>query len=82
MAAAQVAFVRQADLDRHVLLSLEVSHGYRHFRHRGGLISVTGALLGAPAYYRVDEGIDFGIWRVDELWEAIVLTLIEIPLFS
>lgn len=43
------------------------------------LISVTGALLGAPAYYWVDEGIDFGIWQVDELWEAIILTLIGIP---
>ena len=43
------------------------------------LISVTGALLGAPAYYWVDVGIDFGIWQVDELWEAIILTLIGIP---
>ena len=43
------------------------------------LISVTGSLLGAPAYYWVDEGIDFGIWRIDELWEAIILTLIGIP---
>ena len=43
------------------------------------LISVTGSLLGAPAYYWVDDGIDFGIWQVDELWEAIILTLIGIP---
>ena len=43
------------------------------------LISVTGALLGAPAYYWVDEGIDFGTWQVDELWEAIILTLIGVP---
>ena len=42
------------------------------------LISVTGALLGAPAYYWVDEGIDFGIWQVDKLWKAIILTLIGI----
>ena len=43
------------------------------------LISITAGLLGAPAYYWVDEGIDFGIWQVDELWEAIILTLIGIP---
>ena len=42
------------------------------------LISVTGALLGAPAYYWVDEGIDFGIWQVNELWEVIILTRIGI----
>ena len=43
------------------------------------LISVTGSLIGAPAYYWVDEGIDFGIWQIDELWEAVILTLIGIP---
>lgn len=43
------------------------------------LISVTGFLLGAPAYYWVDDGIDFGIWQVDVLWEALVLTLAGIP---
>ena len=45
------------------------------------LISVTGSLLGAPAYYWVDEGIDLGIWQVDVLWEAILLTLAGIPAF-
>ena len=43
------------------------------------LISVTGSLLGAPEYYWVDEGIDVGIWQIDELWEAVILTLVGIP---
>ena len=43
------------------------------------LISVTGALLGAPAYYWVDAGIEFGIWQVDELWEALIMTVAGIP---
>ena len=42
-------------------------------------VSVTAALLGAPFYYWVDDGIDFGIWQVDELWEALILTLAGIP---
>ena len=45
------------------------------------LISVVGSLLGAPAYYWVDEGIEFGIWQVDELWEALILTAVGIPAF-
>ena len=44
------------------------------------LVAVTGALLGAPFYYWVDDGIDFGIWRVDAMWEALILTIIGIPL--
>ncbi len=44
------------------------------------LVSVTGALLGAPFYYWVDDGIDFGIWQVDVVWEALILTLAGIPL--
>ncbi len=44
------------------------------------MISVTFALLGAPAYYWVGEGIELGIWQVDMLWEALILTLIGIPL--
>ena len=44
------------------------------------LVSVTGALLGAPFYYWVDDGIDFGIWQVDVVWEALLLTLAGIPL--
>ena len=43
------------------------------------LVVVTGALLSAPAYYWVDDAIDVGFWQVDELWEAIVRTLIGIP---
>ena len=43
------------------------------------LVSVTAALLGAPFYYWVDDGIDLGVWQVDELWEALILTLIGIP---
>jgi len=43
------------------------------------MVAITGALLGAPFYYWVDDGIDIGFWRVDELWEAIILTVIGIP---
>ncbi len=45
------------------------------------LISVVASMLGAPAYYWVDEGIEFGIWQVDELWEALILTAAGIPAF-
>ena len=44
------------------------------------LVAVTGALLGAPSYYWVDDGIDLGIWQVDALWEALILMLPGIPL--
>ena len=44
------------------------------------LISVTFALMSAPLYYWVDDGIDIGIWRVDMLWEALILTLASIPI--
>ncbi|MCH8185522.1 MAG: sensor domain-containing protein [Chloroflexi bacterium] len=44
------------------------------------LVSVTGALLGAPFYYWVDDGIDLGTWQVDVVWEALLLTLAGIPL--
>ena len=44
------------------------------------LVSVTGALVGAPFYYWVDDGIDLGIWQVDVVWEALILTLAGIPL--
>ena len=43
------------------------------------LVSLTAGLLGAPFYYWVDDGIDLGIWQVDVLWEALVLTLAGIP---
>jgi hypothetical protein len=43
------------------------------------LTSVTSALLGAPAYYWVDDRIELGIWQVDALWEAVILTLVGIP---
>jgi|TARA_B100001971_G_scaffold47454_1_gene42446 hypothetical protein len=45
------------------------------------LISVVGSLLGAPAYCWVDEGIEFGIWKADELREALILTAAGIPAF-
>ena len=44
------------------------------------LVSVTAALLGAPFYYWVDDGADFGIWQVDAMWEALILTLAGIPM--
>ncbi len=43
------------------------------------LVSVTVALLGAPFYYWVGDGIDLGVRQVDELWEALILTLLGIP---
>ena len=43
------------------------------------LVSFTVALLGAPFYFWVDDGIDMGIWQVDTLWEALILTVIGIP---
>ena len=46
------------------------------------LVAFTGALLGAPFYFSVDDGIDMGIWQVDALWEALILTIIGIPLAS
>ena len=46
------------------------------------LVALTGALLGAPFYFSVDDGIDIGIWQVDVLWEALILTIIGIPLVS
>jgi hypothetical protein len=44
------------------------------------LVSVTGAYIGAPFYYWVGDGADPGFWRIDELWEALVLTSVGIPL--
>ena len=44
------------------------------------LISVTFSLVGAPFYYWVDDGIDIGIWRVEVLWEALILTLAGIAM--
>lgn len=44
------------------------------------LISVTFSPLGAPLYYWVDDGIDMSIWRVDVLWEALILTLADIAM--
>lgn len=43
------------------------------------LTSVTAALLGAPFYYWAGDGIEFGIWQVDELWEALILMLVGFP---
>ncbi len=43
------------------------------------LASLTAALLGAPFYYWVGDGTDFGIWQVDELWEALILMLAGVP---
>ena len=43
------------------------------------LASLTAGLLGAPFYYWVGDGIDFGIWQVDELWEALILMLAGVP---
>ena len=42
------------------------------------LVPVTAALLGAPFYY-ADDRIELGFWRIDELWEALVLMVIGVP---
>ena len=44
------------------------------------LLSVSVAFIGAPTYYWAGDGIDFGAWQIDELWEALVLTAIGVPL--
>jgi hypothetical protein len=44
------------------------------------LIAVTLAFLGAPTYYWVDDGIDTGIWQIDSLPEAFVLTVLGVPM--
>ena len=81
MAAAQVAPFRPADLDRDNLPAAEIPHKRRFFIIAVVLISVVGSLLGAPAYYWVDEGIEFGIWKVNQLWEALILTAAGTPAF-
>lgn len=43
------------------------------------LVSVTAALLGAPFFYGIGDGTDFGFWEIDELWEALVLMLAGVP---
>lgn len=43
------------------------------------LTAVSFSLMGAPFYYWVDDGIDMGIWQIDTLWEALILTLIGVP---
>ena len=44
------------------------------------LVSVSFSFLGAPFYYwAVDDGLDIGIWQVDELWEAALVMLLGIP---
>ena len=61
-------------------LLLKFPVGIASFTVAVTLISVTFALLGAPLYYGVDDGLDMGIWQVDMLWEALILMLIGIPL--
>jgi len=43
------------------------------------LIAVTGALLTAPFFYtRAD--MNWSVWTIDTLWEAMILSLIGIPM--
>ena len=66
---------------RHDLyLFLKFPLGIASFTIAVTLISVTIALVGAPLYYWVDDGIDMGIWRVDVLWEALILALAGIAM--
>ena len=62
-----------------VYLFLRFPTGIASFVLAVVLISVAGSLLGAPAYFWVDEGIELGVWQVDVLWEAIVLSIVGIP---
>ncbi len=43
-------------------------------------ISVSFGFLSAPLYYWVGDGLDFGGWQVDVLWEALLLTIAGIPM--
>ena len=61
-------------------LLLKFPVGIASFTIAVTLISVTFSLLGAPFYYWVDDGLDMGIWQVDMLWEALILTLAGIPM--
>ena len=61
-------------------LFLKFPVGIASFTLAVTLISVTFSLLGAPFYYWVDDGLDVGIWQVDMLWEALILTLAGIPM--
>ena len=61
-------------------LFLKFPAGIASFTIAVTLISVTFSLLGAPFYYWVDDGLDMGIWQVDMLWEALILTLAGIPM--
>ena len=44
------------------------------------LVSVSLGFAAAPLYYWAGDGINFGVWRIDELWEAVSLMAIGIPL--
>ncbi len=63
-----------------LFLSLKFPLGIGSFVMVVVLVSVTGALVGAPFYYWVDDGLDLGIWQVDVVWEGLILTVIGIPL--
>ena len=60
-------------------LFLKFPVGIASFTITVTLVTVAGALLGAPTYYWVDDGIELGIRQVDMVWEALILTLIGIP---
>ena len=61
-------------------LFLKLPMGVASFVVAVTLIAVTGAFLGAPFYYWAGEGIELGVWQVDGLSEAIVLTILGIPM--
>lgn len=44
------------------------------------LLSGSLSFVAAPTYYWTGDGINFGVWQIDELWEAVILTAIGIPL--
>ena len=58
-----------------VYLLLKFPAGIASFVVVVTLVSLTFAFVGAPLYYSVDDGIDLGVWQVDVLWEAAILSV-------
>ena len=58
-----------------VYLLLKFPAGIASFVVVVTLVSLTFAFVGAPLYYGVDDGIDLGVWQIDMLWEAAILSV-------
>ena len=73
VAPAQGTPGQQVDMDRHRLPAFEVPGRNRLLCRRRG--HLTFAFVGAPLYYGVDDGIYLGVWQIDMLWEAAILSV-------